>query len=1766
MTIRELSDVDQGGLPQAPPDIPPSVTVRPPAGRIVAGVPVNITVSADEGTHWVFIPGDDSWEPVPAVSYSETRVSIDGVEVVRDTTGGGGIYPITFATPGNHSVSAVGVSDGGDIPADPVSVHVAPAGPPVFTVISPADGLAVPLDEGGATIPVQLSFPGEPFFPLTVSITRDGITTSDVVTATSYAKPVQILPMPLGPRPITVTVADGVASSQTRTLQGRDNATPHPHVVFPQASANIVGEPDGTAHFTMHGTLADSQSGTAGGSATVQWALSPTGMRTTAVPDRGNDFKNWSAAVTLTGFGAHSIYVWGTDQAGNATVAPEVTPVSVISSFTPLTLDERLNEREYLAALLSFAQEQVQLPTDPPKALDTATLVGVLGQPADRLSQPLSAAADQGNREINQLRVPVELLRAHIAATHTPTAPGAAGEAAYRSAAYTSLLASAGTSYTELRLARGATPEFRQALAARLGIRLTTGSPDELDQLVLDGDRLTEAALETLFGLADTTGADPLRVPATPRLLTWQLNGLAVTWAEQDQHPNPPRAYAVLADPDVITGTDAVEGPKGDPIRTLLGQRTTLLADYARSLDALRSHVDAAHGLAAMQDQALPGLDLADLENQDSRGTDITPRLRTAGLTLAGFRSLRTLARLAAAGTLTEAEWADAVAILTGAHKRTLTAAWRGQESGFVLSPDFFVLTADPGPAVSPSRSDPRARSDWQSVLRGRIAERQDLIEASARAVASAEQAALPILRDALLTDLVPAGGGPVTASVIPETGEAMAALFLVDVLAGGTLRTTRLRQAIETIQSLLSAKRNAELATDHPAYPWRLADFDAFAAAWVWMGELGSWRAATMAFLFPERHLDPALLVPHAGTTPPNPLDDLADAIRGSGPFTAADANRQAARYLAAPGIGMPFAYLDPHRTQAHQELLRDLSKAASEQAAKEIFWVVPMLLGQRLQSGGDFQAALDWYWILYPYDVAEPVSIYDPINTEDPFRPDLTFPPQWTSLLNPFDLVAHRPSPYTRYTLLAIIRCHLDFADSEFTRETDESIAHARTLYVTARRLLSAPRLRAQLPTNPGEPALAIPELAALRARADVQLAKLRQGRNIAGSPRTQGFTGTATVSQPTPYRFKVLLDRAKQLAVQAGQMEAGYLAALEKYDEKNLRVFDAVKAMDLTLAQISLAGARVKEAGDAVTAATAQATKASTMATAYADAIAAPENKYEKDLLDEYTTVRDIRDGISVADTAIGIMQAAANAASLTDAVFSFGTKQALAVGISGATLARGGLEIWRNQVEAQMQANQLHAGIEQRKQEWRLQQASAEQDGLIAAAQVTVANDQVAIAAQEAVIANLQHDQAVATLKFLTDQFTNADLYQWMSTTLGGVYRYFLQQATATSRLAQAQLAFERAETEQALIRNDYWQSPAELTAVAIQPNRRGLTGAEQLQEDLTRLDQYAFSSQRRRLNLTQTFSLARLMPVEFLDFRRTGSLSFGTPTALFDADFPGHYLRLIRQVKLSVAALVPPEWGVRATLSSNGISRVTTIQDGTFQNIVVRHDPSTVALTSPVSASGVFELDVQSDMLLPFESSGVDTTWELRLPKPANPFDFSTIVDVLLTVDYTALYDAGLRDQLTARLNADRDRGADCVFSLVRDFPDQWYDLNNPADPAHRDVTLSLRDVDFPITIEELGTGSVGLQLVGTGLPDTVVTLHHNGIGGDATATGGIASTRRGNAAPWIPLRGTVPVGDWQLGFGAGAGPLFDSGQLEDVLLIVGWTGKAPAWP
>ena len=416
---------------------------------------------------------------------------------------------------------------------------------------------------------------------------------------------------------------------------------------------------------------------------------------------------------------------------------------------------------------------------------------------------------------------------------------------------------------------------------------------------------------------------------------------------------------------------------------------------------------------------------------------------------------------------------------------------------------------------------------------------------------------------------------------------------------------------------------------------------------------------------------------------------------------------------------------------------------------------------------------------------------------------------------------------------------------------------------------------------------------------------------------------------------------------------------------------------------------------------------------------------------------------------------------------------------------------------------------------------------------------------------------------------------------MSVVIEGVYRNFLQQATAAAQIAANQLAFERQEPIPRFIQSDYWEALVGLRAglsAAEAPDRRGLTGSARLLQDVFQLDQYGFDTEQRKQQLTKTISLARLAPGEFQRFRETGELHFVTLPPMFDADFPGHFLRLIKRAQVTVLALVPPTEGIKATLSTGGISRVVARREGGLVETLVRCQPENVSLSTPVNASGEFELSLRqdNDALRPFEGSGVATNWTFTLPKPANHFDYGTITDVLLTLDYTALYSSDYRNDVVARLGTEV--SSQRAFTFRYELGDVWFDFNNP------DQAVTPMTVRFDTRREDFEANAAGLvirdlamffslaegetfEVVVNGLSFTPAGATTS-VGGSATSSEGVISLRRGNAANWVPIVGLTPVGTWQLSLPdtPEVRARFTEGRILDVVFAISVAGTAPAWP
>ncbi|MFC1719417.1 hypothetical protein ACFL6S_37550 [Candidatus Poribacteria bacterium] len=686
-------------------------------------------------------------------------------------------------------------------------------------------------------------------------------------------------------------------------------------------------------------------------------------------------------------------------------------------------------------------------------------------------------------------------------------------------------------------------------------------------------------------------------------------------------------------------------------------------------------------------------------------------------------------------------------------------------------------------------------------------------------------------------------------------------------------------------------------------------------------------------------------------------------------------------------------------------------------------------------------------------------------------------------------------------------------------------------------------------------------------MRAHVELNLGKIRSCRNIAGlerplepyaapirvdegapflNRRGELILPTALRLPPTLYRYRTLIERAKHLAGLAQQLEATFLSALEKRDSQYCNLLKAKQDINLGLAGVRLRQLGLTEARDGVRLAGLQLERAQIQEQHYQSLLEESDDFFEKAGL--------------VIMAAVGIAMIASGAG-------------AFGAAASWKTISGG----------ASMLLSTLTGVSDSGKRERELRQALklSQQDVQIVTQQVRLANDRRRIAGQQLNIANMQADQARETLDFLANKFTNAELYDWMSGVLEEVYSTFLQQATSVAQLAANQLAFERQNLIPNFIQADYWESPLSMAAGfadgSSSPDRRGLTGSARLIQDVYQLDQYAFDTVQRKQQLTKTISLARMAPAEFQRFRETGVMSFNTLMEIFDRDFPGHYLRLIKNVRLSVIALIPPTAGIKATLFSSGISRVVVAGDS-FQETVIRRQPESVSLTSATNATGQFEFQLRQDneMLRPFEGNGVAAEWTFELPKPANQFDYKTIADVLITIDYTALYSPDYRQQMIQRLG--RGFSADRGFSFRQEFADQWYDLHNPDQTAMPMVVRfrTTRD-DFPPNTDDLTIQKVVLYFARTDEKSDEIEIEHlhfaeqdgaTVFGEGATSEDGVISTRRGGTDSWIPMIGIAPFGDWELALPDSdeMRTRFERQEIEDILFVITYAARTPEWP
>lgn len=373
----------------------------------------------------------------------------------------------------------------------------------------------------------------------------------------------------------------------------------------------------------------------------------------------------------------------------------------------------------------------------------------------------------------------------------------------------------------------------------------------------------------------------------------------------------------------------------------------------------------------------------------------------------------------------------------------------------------------------------------------------------------------------------------------------------------------------------------------------------------------------------------------------------------------------------------------------------------------------------------------------------------------------------------------------------------------------------------------------------------------------------------------------------------------------------------------------------------------------------------------------------------------------------------------------------------------------------------------AGHARRGQEWGHQRDHAVAELKQIDKQILAAEIRRTLAERELAHHDRRRANTAVEEEFLRGKFTNAELYDWMVGQLSTVYFQSYQLAFDLARRAERCFRHELGLSDSSYVRPSYWDSL-----------RKGLLAGERLAHDLHRLDAAYLELNKRQYELTKHVSLAGLDPVALLQLKRNGKCFVTIPEVLFDLDHPGHYFRRIKTVSLSIPCVVGPYSTVAATLTLTGNS---LRKDATLLNGAYPRDPAgdprfrdgatpvqSIATSSAANDHGLFELRFEDERYLPFEGAGAVSTWHIQINADVPQFDLSSISDCLLHFRYTAREGGG---QLRAEALKDIDKtlsegalaagrkGLYQVLDLKSEFSQEFYRFLHPANPADDQIFI-----------------------------------------------------------------------------------------------------------
>jgi peptidoglycan hydrolase-like protein with peptidoglycan-binding domain/5-hydroxyisourate hydrolase-like protein (transthyretin family) len=577
---------------------------------------------------------------------------------------------------------------------------------------------------------------------------------------------------------------------------------------------------------------------------------------------------------------------------------------------------------------------------------------------------------------------------------------------------------------------------------------------------------------------------------------------------------------------------------------------------------------------------------------------------------------------------------------------------------------------------------------------------------------------------------------------------------------------------------------------------------------------------------------------------------------------------------------------------------------------------------------------------------------------------------------------------------------------------------------------------------------------------------------------------------ISAPSPhYRFRTLAQKAVEFCSEVKGLGEKLLSILEKKDAEALGVLRQNQEIQLLDAVKDIRKKQIDEAKENI--AGLERSKAVIEERYEYYANIEKLNSYEETNLSKLRSSQvkqEIAQGLALAASIISLIPEFDAGAS------GFGgtpTVKAKAGGLNFGQAGKIGVDVLGFLASIESNAAtmaSIKGGHERRWDDWKLQERLAEKEIKQIEKQILASEIRLNIAEKELDNQELQIENSKTVLEYLKNKYTNEQLYNWMLGEVATVYFQSYQLAYEMAKRAESSFQHELGIRNTSYIKFGYWDSL-----------KKGLVAGNKLSLDIRRLEAAFLDQHVRELEITKQISLMQVDPKALLTLKTTGKCELSLSEWLYNMDFPRHYNRRIKSVSISIPCIAGPYTSINCTLSLiKSTIRISNLVGSDYERDPDSDDSRFIDQTGTIQSiatsngqkdSGMFQLNFNDARFLPFEGSGAVSTWNIDMPLSDNQFDFSTISDVIIHMQYTsreggfALAEAA-RDALEAVLPSSGAR----LLSMKAEFPTAWHRFLHPTqDGDDQEMILDIKPEHFPFFARNKTISIKELSLVFDGL-------------------------------------------------------------------------------